>query len=102
MGAIVWKLGWHGLLCNKMKEYLATLLYDWMVMKCNEISDNKQQFNSDSDEDAVSVDHGHYNCGLQIKTPSSKKKLCWKPSRNVFIFMVPILNASSGLQNPGN
>ncbi len=77
---MVSKLGWQlvdafecGLLCNKMREYLATSLDGWLVIKNNELSDYESSFHSDSEEDAISLDHPQYNCDLEIKTLSSKK-----------------------------
>ena len=82
LDAIVSKLEWKlvdsfecGLLCNKMREYLATSFNGWMVMKYNEQSDNEQSFNGDYDEHAFSIDHCNYNCGLEIKTPSCKRSV---------------------------
>ena len=80
--SIVEKLGWHlldmfecGLLRNKMKEFLATSLDGWLVIRY-ELSDNEvQSDNSDSEDAGHIMDNENFNCGLEIKTPSSKKIL---------------------------
>ena len=78
--SIVKKLGWElldsfecGLLRNKMREYLATSLDGWIVMRYNEDSTDEHSFHSDSDLSTVSIERRKFNCGLEIKTPSSKK-----------------------------
>ena len=77
LDAIVEKLGWqlvHVFECgNKMREYLATSLDGWIVMKYNDLSEDECSFNSDSEGGAYSMGHCNYNCGPEIKTPSSKK-----------------------------
>ena len=78
--SIVKKLGWElldsfecGLLRNKMREYLATSLDGWIVMRYADDSGDERSVHSDSDGSAVSIERRKYNCGLEIKTPSSKK-----------------------------
>jgi hypothetical protein len=84
--AIVAKVGWElvdsfecGLLRNKMREYIATSLDGWIVMRYNEsaeeksVSNEERSYHSDSEDSHVSMDRRNYNCGLEIKTPSSKK-----------------------------
>ena len=80
MHSIVEKLGWKlidsfdcELLRNKMREYLATSLDGWIVMRYNEEGLENDLMNSDSEGSDVSMAHRHFNCGLEIKTPSSKK-----------------------------
>lgn len=64
-----------GLLRNKMREFLATSLDGWLVIRY-ESSDNEVESEDSDSEDAGHVlDHQNYNCGLEIKTPSSKKIL---------------------------
>jgi hypothetical protein len=80
--AIVSKLGWVlvdmfecGLLRNKWKEYLATSLDGWLIIKYDlseELSSSKSDI---SDDEGTLMERRHYNCGLEIKTPSSKKIL---------------------------
>ena len=42
-------------------------------MRYAEDKDDERSIHSDSDGSAVSMDRRKYNCGLEIKTPSSKK-----------------------------
>jgi hypothetical protein len=56
-----------------MREYLATSLDGWIVMRYADDSGDERSVHSDSDGSAVSIERRKYNCGLEIKTPSSKK-----------------------------
>ena len=50
------------------------LLHLWLVSdQIYELSDDERSCHSDSEEDAILLDHQQYNSGLEIKTPSSKK-----------------------------
>ena len=80
LGSIVQKLGWElidafecGLLCNKMREYLATPLDGWIVMWYNKYNADKQFQHRDSKGSAMSLDCQNFHCGLEIKSPPSKK-----------------------------
>ena len=61
-----------GLLHNKMKEYLETSLDGLIVMRYNEEGIENEILHSDPEGSEMSMDPCHYNCGLEIKTPSSK------------------------------
>ncbi len=56
-----------------MREYLATSLDGWLVIKYNEMIDKECSPNLDSKGNKNDLEHRNYNCGLEIKTPSSKK-----------------------------
>ena len=78
ISSIVSHLGWQlvdmfecGLLRNKLKEYLATSLDGWLVIRYD-VSDEEQSRQSG---DSGDVERKNYNCGLEIKTPSNKKIL---------------------------
>jgi hypothetical protein len=67
-------LGWQlvdvfecGLLQNKMREYLATSLYGWLVMKYDRNVDEDDYSGSSNSEDALrELELRNYNCGLEI------------------------------------
>ena len=105
MDAIIAKLGWQfvdafecGLLWNKRREYLATSLDAWLVMKYNELSDAEHSIRSNFEDDVLSIDHCNYHCELKIKTPSSKTLIQEIIEKCVDLHgMVPFLNANSTL-----
>jgi len=79
LGSVMSKLGWKlvdsfecGLIRNKMNEFLATSLDGWLIIQYVEKDWNDQNY-SDSEKDDDSIERREYNCGLEIKTPSSKK-----------------------------
>ena len=55
-----------------MNEFLATSLDGWLIIHYIEKNWYGQN-DSDSKEDDSSIDRREYTCGLEIKTPSSKK-----------------------------
>ena len=66
-----------------MKEYLATSLDGWIVMRYNKEGMEHDLMNSDSEGSDASMDHRHYNCGLEIKTPSSKNIIQEKMKKRI-------------------
>ncbi len=69
--AIVSNLGWSmvdlfecGLLHNKMREYMATSLDGWLVIKYDGSDSENDSNTSDYDDNGHSIDRQNYNCGL--------------------------------------
>ena len=54
-----------GLLCNKMREYMAASLDGWLVIKYDG-SDSENDSNASNSYD---IDRQNYHCGLEIKMP---------------------------------
>ena len=82
ISSIVSHLGWQlvdmfecGLLRNKLKEYLATSLDGWLVIRYDVSDEEQSRQSGDSEDEGNVMDRMNYNCGLRIKTPSSKKIL---------------------------
>jgi hypothetical protein len=71
-----------GLLRNKLKEYLATSLDGWLVIKY----DISVEEACDSEDEGYIMDGKNYNCGLEIKTPSSKKILQHQVRQGIDLF----------------
>ncbi len=71
--SIVEKLGWQlvdlfecSLLRNKMKEFLATSLDGWLIIRYKS-SENEEQSDISDPEDACNVmDQQNFDCGLEI------------------------------------
>jgi hypothetical protein len=89
---IVSNLDWHlvdafecGLLRNKMREYLATSLDGWLVIKYNLGNIHSDQDDNDS-VDPCPEELQEYNCGLEIKTPSSKQLMQTKIRQNIDLY----------------
>jgi hypothetical protein len=82
-----------GLLRNKLKEYLATSLDGWLVIKYD-VSDEKlsrqsgdsEDQSGDSEDEGTVMERKNYNCGLEIKTPSSKKILQHQVRQGIDLF----------------
>jgi hypothetical protein len=91
--AIVSHLGWElvdlfecGLLRNKWKEYLATSLDGWLVIKYHVSDDLRSNNPEESEDEGTRMERQTYDCGLEIKTPSSKKILQHQVRQGIELF----------------
>ena len=75
-----------GLLCNKLKEYMATSLDGWLIIRYESSDDEKELNSTDSEDKGWAMDHSNYNCGLEIMTPSSKKILHTQIRNNIDLY----------------